>query len=260
MARPDPAAPGTVRPNTAMVLAAGRGLRMRPLTETTPKPLIAVHGVPMIDRVLTRLGACGVDKAVVNLHHLGDKLRRHLVNWPKPTLVFSEEDELLETGGGVKKALPELGPEPFFVVNGDVVWLDGYQPALERLRTVWDPQAMDALLLLQPSPVAIGYEGPGDFVMDPSGRLRRRREREVAPFTFAGLQILKPDLFAGTPDGAFSLNLIYDRAIEARRLYGLRHDGAWYHVGRPDDLVRAEAELRFELGGHGFEERASAHD
>ncbi len=243
----------------AMVLAAGRGERMRPLSETTPKPLIAVRGVPMIDRVLDRLAAAGMEKVVVNLHHLGDRLRSHLADRAAPPLIFSEEAELLDTGGGVKKALPELGDAPFFVCNGDVVWLDGYQPTLERLRRHWDPARMDALLLLQPSPVAIGYDGPGDFVMDPQGRLRRRREREIAPFTFAGVQILKPELFADTPDGPFSLNLIYDRVIEAGRLYGLRHDGAWYHVGAPADLERAELELRFELGG-GREERMAAQD
>lgn len=245
---------------TAMVLAAGRGERMRPLTETTPKPLLAVHGMPMIDRVLCRLADAGVDKAVVNLHHLADRLRAHLDEWEAPALAFSEESELLDTGGGVKRALPELGPDPFFVCNGDVVWLDGYRPALERLADAWDPARMDALLLLQPSPIAVGYEGLGDFVMDPAGRLRRRREREVAPFTFAGVQILKPEIFADTPDGAFSLNLIYDRAIEAGRLFGLRHDGAWYHVSRPADLERAEAELRFELGGGGMEERVAAEE
>ena len=132
----------------AMVLAAGRGERMRPLTETTPKPMIAVHGVPMIDRILARLAAAEIEKAVVNLHHLGAKLRDHLSRFSEPPLVFSEETELLETGGGVKKALPELGDAPFFVCNGDVVWLDGYQPTLERLRRHWDPERMDALLLL----------------------------------------------------------------------------------------------------------------
>jgi MurNAc alpha-1-phosphate uridylyltransferase len=244
-----------------MVLAAGLGLRMRPLTETTPKPLIAVHGVPMIDRVLCRLADAGVRRAVVNLHHLPERLREHLANWPAPQLVFSDEtDMLLDTGGGVKKALPQLGADPFYVCNGDVVWLDGYQPALERLRGLWDPARMDALLLLQPAPIAVGYDGPGDFVMDPEGRLRRRREREIAPFTFAGVQILKPELFADTPEGAFSLNLIYDRAIESGRLFGLRHDGAWYHVGRPEDLERAEAELRFELGGGGTDERVAARE
>ncbi|MGP1257127.1 MAG: nucleotidyltransferase family protein [Kiloniellales bacterium] len=245
--------------NRAMVLAAGRGERMRPLTETTPKPMIAVHGVPMIDRILARLAAAEIEKAVVNLHHLGAKLRDHLSHFSEPPLVFSEETELLETGGGVKKALSELGDAPFFVCNGDVVWLDGYQPTLERLRRHWDPERMDALLLLQPSPVAIGYDGPGDFVMDPQGRLRRRREREIAPFTFAGVQVLKPELFADTPDGPFSLNLIYDQVIERERLYGLRHDGAWYHVGRPEDLERAELELRLELGG-GHEERMAAQE
>ena len=231
-------------PDRAMVLAAGLGLRMRPLTLERPKPLIPVSGKPMLDRVLDCLAEAGVAVAVVNAHYLGAMIEEHLKGRSRPRIQISHEADLLETGGGVKQALPLLGDRPFFVVNGDIVWRDGKAPALERLAEAWRGDRMDILLLLHPTASAVGYEGRGDFVMDQLGQLRRRREREVAPFIFAGLQILSPRVFAGTPDGAFSLNLVYDRAIAAGRLHGLRHDGEWYHVGTPEDLALAEAELR----------------
>jgi N-acetyl-alpha-D-muramate 1-phosphate uridylyltransferase len=234
------AAPAPVR---AMVLAAGKGLRLRPITLSRPKPLVEVGGQTMLDGVLDRLAAAGVAEAVVNAHYLGQMIESHLQGRTRPRIHLSHEEALLETGGGVKKALPLLGEEPFFVINGDILWRDGKVPALRRLAEAWDGARMDALLLLQPTATAVGYEGLGDFVMDQLGRLRRREEGEVAPFLFAGLQILSPGLFAGTPDGPFSLNLIYDRALAAGRLYGLRHDGAWYHVGTPEDLQRVEAAL-----------------
>jgi MurNAc alpha-1-phosphate uridylyltransferase len=226
-----------------MVLAAGLGERMRPLTDTTPKPMIEVRGQPMIDRVLDRLEAAGVSEAVVNLHHLGAMLERHLAARDRPRIVFSPEDDLLDTGGGVTKALPQLGKRPFFALNGDVVWLDGGTPALERLAAAWDGAAMDVLLLLHPTVSAHGYHGAGDFFMSPVGRLRRRREREVAPYIFAGVQILHPRIFEDVPAGAFSLNLLYDRAAEAERLWGLRHDGEWFHVGTPEALAEVEDAL-----------------
>jgi N-acetyl-alpha-D-muramate 1-phosphate uridylyltransferase len=234
------AAPAPVR---AMVLAAGKGLRLRPITLSRPKPLVEVGGQTMLDGVLDRLAEAGVAEAVVNAHYLGQMIESHLQGRTRPRIHLSHEEALLETGGGVKKALPLLGEEPFFVINGDILWRDGKVPALRRLAEAWDGARMDALLLLQPTATAVGYEGLGDFVMDQLGRLRRREEGEVAPFLFAGLQILSPGLFAGTPDGPFSLNLIYDRALAAGRLYGLRHDGAWYHVGTPEDLQRVEAAL-----------------
>ena len=234
------AAPAPVR---AMVLAAGKGLRLRPITLSRPKPLVEVGGQTMLDGVLDRLAEAGVAEAVVNAHYLGQMIESHLQGRTRPRIHLSHEEALLETGGGVKKALPLLGEEPFFVINGDILWRDGKVPALRRLAEAWDGARMDALLLLQPTATAVGYEGLGDFVMDQLGRLRRREEGEVAPFLFAGLQILSPGLFAGTPDGPFSLNLIYDRARAAGRLYGLRHDGAWYHVGTPEDLQRVEAAL-----------------
>jgi len=238
-------------PKRAMVLAAGRGERMRPLTDETPKPLIEVRGRTMIDRALDRLEAAGVAEAVVNLHHLGNMIQTHLAGRDRPRIKFSTEADLLETGGGVAKALPLLGRPPFFVLNGDMVWLDGGTPALERLAAAWDESVMDGLLLLQPTSSAHGYEGTGDFFMTPDGRLRRRREREVAPYLFAGIQILHPRLFHDLPEGSFSLNLLYDRAIESERLWGLRHDGEWFHVGTPEALGEVEDALHHMSFGAG---------
>ena len=236
-------------PTTAMVLAAGYGKRMRPLTETTPKPLLQVSGKPMLDHILDHLKRAGVARIVVNLHHLGEAIEQHLAEFHGPELVFSRErEQLLETGGGVKAALGKLGEAPFYVINGDVVWLDGVVPALQRLAATWDPERMDGLLLLHPTITAHGYDGDGDFIMAPDGLLRRRREREVAAFLFAGVQILHPRLFKGAPDGAFSLNRLYDRAIEDQRLYGLRHDGEWFHVGTPQALELADELLQEEIG------------
>lgn len=227
----------------AMVLAAGRGDRLRPLTDRLPKPLIEVGGKAMLDWSLDHLAAAGVAQAVINLHHLGGQIEAHVKGRARPRVSFSREAELLDTGGGVAAALARLGPGAFYVLNGDVVWLDGLQPALQRLARTWNEEEMDALLLLQPVADAFGYDGRGDFVMDPAGCLRRRREREVAPFVFAGVQVLHPRLFAAAPAGAFSLNLLYDRAIEAGRLWGLRHDGRWFHVGTPEALKGVEDAL-----------------
>jgi len=197
----------------------------------------------MLDRVLDRLAAAGVGEAVVNSHHLGEMIEAHLDSRRKPKIFLSPEADLLETGGGVTKALPLLGKKPFFVVNGDIVWLDGARPALVRLAEAWDDGAMDVLLLLHATAYAIGYHGRGDFMMAPGGALRRRGEREVAPYLFTGLQILHPRNFKGAPAGAFSLNLLYDRAADAGRLWGLRHDGEWFHVGTPDSLDDVEDAL-----------------
>lgn len=230
-------------PKRAMVLAAGLGTRLRPITETVPKPMVKVAGVPMIDIVLDRLAAAGVEEAVVNTHHLAEVLRAHLAGRTRPRLHFSHEDPILETGGGIKKALPLLGPDPFFAVNGKIVWLNGRTDALVRLAEAWDDSAMDALLLLQPTVTAVGYDGPGDFFLDPCGLVRRRRDWEVAPFLFSGIQLLHPRIFADSPDGAFSMNLLYDRMIENGRLHGLRHDGEWLHVSTPQHLDQVETYL-----------------
>ena len=231
------------RPTRAMVLAAGLGLRLRPITLALPKPLVKVAGRPLIDGVLDRLADVGVEEAVVNTHHLGVLLEKHLAERKRPRLRFSPETVLLETGGGVANALAHLGPHPFYVVNGDVLWRDGGTPALLRLAEAWDEREMDALLLLHPTATAIGYHGRGDFVMDQEGRLRRPREAEVVPFLFAGIQILHPRLFADVPSGPFSLNRLYDAALSVGRLRGLRHDGEWYHVGTPQELAAVEAAL-----------------
>lgn len=237
-----------IRPTRAMLLAAGRGERMRPLTDKTPKPLLPVQGRSLAERALDRLAEAGVEQAVVNLHHLGEELRRCLEARSRPQVVFSEEDDLLDTGGGVAKALPLLGEAPFFVVNGDALWLDGAEPALQRLCEAWDEARMDALLLLQPTVSALGFEGLGDFFLTPDGRVRRRIQREVAPFAYAGVQLVHPRLLKDAPLGAFSFNLLWDRALESERLWGLRHEGPWYHVGTPEALALAEQELTYELG------------
>ncbi len=241
-----------MRPRHAMVLAAGRGLRMRPVTETLPKPLITVGGRSMLDRVLDQIDAFGVESVVVNTHYLGDRIAAHLRGRAQPRTVLSCEETLLETGGGVARALTLLGAEPFFVINADVVWRDGPTPALDRLADAWRENAMDALLMMNRAVTAHGYEGRGDHFMDPGGALRRRDDHTVAPYVFAGVQILHARLFAGAPQGAFSLNLLYDRAEAARRLFGIVHDGEWFHLGTPDALKLAEDRLLGRPGAHDF--------
>lgn len=234
-------------PSTAMVLAAGRGERLRPITDTLPKPLVVVDGATMLDQALDRVAAAGIGQAVVNTHHLGERIHLHLQGREKPTITISHETELLDTGGGVANALGHLGEAPFFVLNSDVIMLDGPQSALSRLAHAWCDEHMDALLLTHATVRAHGYSGRGDFAVSPDGIVRRRREGEIAPYLFTGVQILHPRLFAGCPDGAFSLNRLYDKAAEAGRLYGLVHDGQWLHVGTPDALEAVEqilAEIR----------------
>ena len=231
-------------PDRAMVLAAGLGTRMRPLNGQLPKPLVAVGGKSLIDYALDRLAAAGVERAVVNVHHLADAIERHLAARKRPQIVISDErGELLGTGGGIAKALPKLGDAPFFLVNSDTVWLDGVKPNFKRLAEAFDADAMDALLLLAPTTNSIGYTGRGDFAMLPDGRLRRRGEREVVPFVYSGAAILSPALFAGAPAGAFPLTLLFDRAAERGRLFGLRLEGVWMHVGTPEAVAAAEAAL-----------------
>jgi MurNAc alpha-1-phosphate uridylyltransferase len=227
----------------AMLLAAGLGLRMRPLTETLPKPLIAVSGRSLLDHALDHLAAAGVETVVINIHWLGEQIARHVEGRTSPRVVLSHEPALLETGGGVVKALPELGDEPFFVVNGDSLWLDGAIPALRRLAEAWRDDQMDALLLMHRTVAAVGYEGAGDFFADPLGRLTRRKPGEIAPHVYAGVHVLHPRLLADAPAGAFSLNLVWDRADAAGRLYGIMHDGLWFHVGTPADLAEAQRYL-----------------
>jgi N-acetyl-alpha-D-muramate 1-phosphate uridylyltransferase len=229
-------------PSRAMVLAAGLGTRMRPLTDTRPKAMVEVSGRTLIDRVLDRLEKAGVREVVVNVHHNADLLENHLKARTGPKIVISDErGALLDSGGGVKKALPLLGKEPFFLLNADTIWIENVRPNLPALAALFDPAKMDILLLLAATSGSLGYDGKGDFEADSEGRLTRRAEGRITPFVYAGAAIIKPELFAGTPDGPFSLNRLFDRAIEAGRLYGLRLDGLWMHVGTPDAVTEAEA-------------------
>ena len=227
---------------SAMILAAGRGERMRPLTDTTPKPLIPVAGRSMLDRSMDRLQAHGVRNVVVNVHHLGEQIARH-VGSGRAHIV--REDHLLETGGSVKNALSLLGEEPFFVLNGDGLWTDGPLPMLKRLEALWDPARMDALLLLHPIDKAIGREAKdkGDYFLEESGKARHRGDEPAAPYLFASVSICDSRLFRNSPDGPFSLLRLWNRAQAAGHLYGLVHDGQWFHVGTPQALAEAERVL-----------------
>lgn len=230
-------------PKSAMVLAAGLGTRMRPYNGHIPKPLVTVGGKPLIDYGLDRLADAGVESAVVNVHHLADAVERHLAARRSPGIVISDErTELLGTGGGIARALPLLGTAPFFLVNSDTLWLDGARPNFARLAEAFDSAAMDALLLLAPRD-SLGYEGRGDYTMLPDGRLRRRGEQETAPHIYAGAAILAPALFAAAPAGAFPLTLLFDSAGESGRLFGLRLEGTWMHVGTPQAVAAAERAL-----------------
>jgi len=234
----------TTAPKRAMVLAAGLGTRMRPFNGQLPKPLVRVGGKALIDYVLDRLAAQGVERAVVNVHHLADQIERHLAQRRQPKIVISDErSELLGTGGGVVKALPQLGDTPFFHVNSDTIWIDGVKPNLARLAEAFDGTRMDALLLLAPAASSTGYGGRGDFSMAADGGLMRRGEREVVPFVYAGAAILTPAFFAGAPPGAFSMSPLFDRAADTGRLCGLRLEGVWMHVGTPEAIQAAEKAL-----------------
>lgn len=231
--------------NTAMVFAAGFGKRMRPITDTLPKPLIKVGGTSMLDRALDKLREAGATKAVVNTHYLPEKIEQHLANRAAPQIILSrEEPEILETAGGIIKALPHLGSEPFYSVNSDVVWLDGATPALQRLAQVWDTDAMDMLLLLQPLDKAIGYDGTGDFGLTDNGQLTKS---PPLPYVFTGVQIIHPRIFKGLKAEPLSLSTFYKQATQSdgtlTRIYGIEHDGAWLHIGTPEGLEQAEKYL-----------------
>jgi MurNAc alpha-1-phosphate uridylyltransferase len=231
-------------PTRAMVLAAGLGTRMRPLTDNRPKALVEFEGKALIDHMLDRLAEAGVESAVVNVHHLAEQMEKHLAARKSPRIAISDErGQLLDTGGGVVKALQKLGGAPFFHVNADTLWIDGVKPNLSRLAEAFDARQMDALLLLAPAAGSVGYTGRGDFSMTRDGRLTRRAEREVAPFVYAGAALLSPALFTGAPQGAFPLTLLFERAREAGRLFGLRLEGLWMHVGTPDAIAAAEAAI-----------------
>ncbi len=228
----------------AMILAAGLGTRMRPLTDSCPKPLIRVAGKTIIDHSLDRIRAAGVDRTVVNMHYLPEQIEDWAAGISSPEIVLSDEREtLLDTGGGVVKALPHLGSAPFFVFNSDSFWVDGPTPVLQRMRDNWRPDKMDCLLLVAGMTNAVGFDGPGDFSMDDDGRLARRDESYIAPFVYAGCYLVSPEVFADAPDGPFSMNVLWNRAMQKGRLYGLRHDSLWLHVGTPQAIEAAEFAL-----------------
>jgi MurNAc alpha-1-phosphate uridylyltransferase len=238
--RPDPRAQV---PAVAMVMAAGLGKRMRPLTATRPKPLIEVAGRTLLDHTLDKLKTAGVRKAVVNVHYLADALEAHLKNRVQgiDIVVSDERDRLLETGGGLVRALPLIDADPFLAVNSDNLWIDGPVDTLRLLASAWNEARMDALLLLVPTARAHCHKGQGDFHMDAAGRLRRRRAGAVAPFVYTGVQMVSKRLLAGElPAGPFSTNLLWDRAIAADRLYGVVHEGLWFDIGAPPNIRRAE--------------------
>jgi len=214
---------------------------MRPLTLTTPKPLLTIGGVALIDRLIDRLEAAGVERIVVNVHHLADKMRAHLAARRGVEIVISDETGgLRDSGGGIVQALPQLGSEPFLVLNGDSLWVDMSQPLLQRLAQMVDPTRMDFLMAFAGTVQAIGYDGPGDYDLLPDGRARRRRFSHQAPFVYAGVLIAHPRAFDRAPAGPFSLNRLWDRAQEADRLFALRHDGPWLHAGTPAALDQIE--------------------
>lgn len=228
----------------AMVLAAGLGQRMRPITDTLPKPLVKIGGRALLDHALDRLAEAGIDEAVVNVHHLAEQIEDHVAGRERPRVRISDERALLlETGGGVKKALPLLGNEPFFHVNSDSFWSENGHSNITALAEAWDPARMDMLLLLAEREGSVGFDGAGDFFRDEGGRLTRRGKAASAPFVYAGVAIIKPSLFADTPEGPFSLNLLFDRCIAAGTLFGAVLRGQWLHVGTPDAIAPAEAAL-----------------
>jgi MurNAc alpha-1-phosphate uridylyltransferase len=236
--------PVPIRPKRAMILAAGLGKRMRPITATVPKPLVEVNGRALIDYGLDRLEHAGVEEVVVNVHYLPELLKAHVTKRQRPKIVISDErDKLLDTGGGIAKALPHFRGEAFYVTNSDSFWIEGPRPNLDWLAGAWNGDRMDALLLLASTVRSVGYHGRGDFQMDPAGRLSRRPEREVAPFAYAGVGIFHPRLFDNCPQGPFSLNRLFDQAIEAERLFGVRMDGTWLHVGTPETISEAELSI-----------------
>ena len=234
---------------TAIVLSAGLGTRMAPANNGVPKPLIKLGGKALIDQVLDRHVEAGVTRVVVNVHHKANLIEQHLKTRSRPPIEISDEREkLLDTGGGVKKALPRLGGGPFLIHNADSVWIEGVGSNLARLIQAWDDARMDCLMMLALASHSLGYHGRGDFAFESDGRIRRRRmEQELVPFAFTGVSLAHPRLFEGSPEGAFSLNLVWDKAIAAGRAYGMRMEGTWMHVGSPDALAQAEQRLEREI-------------
>lgn len=229
-------------PRNAMVFAAGLGKRMRPVTDTLPKPLVPIAGKTMLDHTLDRLAAAGVERAIVNVHYLADQIEAHLAGRQNPAVIVSDErGELLDQGGGIRRALDRLGPEPFLICNTDAFWLEGPRSNLRRLATLWDATRMDVLLLVAAAASSVGVDWPGDFTMDAEGRLKQREEGGVAPFVYAGIGIVKPELFAEMAEKPFRLAPFFFGAAEEGRLFGCRLEGIWLHVGTPGAIAEAEA-------------------
>lgn len=235
----------TAKIESAMVMAAGIGKRMRPLTATRPKPLVRVAGKALIDHSLDRIEAAGIEHVVVNVHYLADALEAHIAAQTRPfTIAVSDErKQLLETGGGMVKALPLLTGDPILIVNSDNIWTDGPQDSIAHLARHWDDAKMDALLLVIRQASAVGHGGKGDFHMDPNGRLSRRKPGRIAPFVYTGIQLVSRRLLVDAPEGAFSTNIFWDRAIAAGQLFGLSHMGQWFDVGTPASIAPTEAAL-----------------
>jgi N-acetyl-alpha-D-muramate 1-phosphate uridylyltransferase len=232
------------KPRTAMVLAAGLGKRMAPITNTIPKPLVKVAGKALIDWGLDALKSVGVERAIVNTHYLADQLDAHLAKRKVPAIIVSDErQELLDSAGGIVKALPQIGSGPFYVLNADTFWVDGARPNLVLLAEGWDDVRMDILLMIATKDQATGYDGRGDFHLSPEGGLRRLGGGETSPYIYAGAAIIHPRIFAGSPAGKASLNRYFDEAIAADRLYGQRMDGLWLTVGTPAAIGEAEAAI-----------------
>ena len=232
--------------DVAMVLAAGLGTRMRPLTLDRPKPLVEIAGRTMIDHVLDKLADAGVARAVVNVHHFPEMVEQHLQTREQPVVTTSDESgQLLETGGGMIRALPLLAADPFFCINSDNLWVDGPLDVFRQLSTAWKPDRMDALLLLVPHTRAANHKGKGDFHMDAAGRIRLRRSGRIAPFIYSGIQLVSHRLLHEAPAGPFGTMVLWKRAMEEGRLYGVSHLGLWYEVGSPDAIAPTEAALAY---------------
>jgi MurNAc alpha-1-phosphate uridylyltransferase len=231
-------------PKTAMVFAAGLGTRMRPITETLPKPLVEVHGRTLIDYCLDRLAENGVERAIVNVHWLADQIEAHLAKRKAPKIIISDErSTLLDQGGGIKRALPLIGDDPFLICNTDAFWIEGPRSNIARLARSFDPETMDILFLVAAGAGAVGVDWPGDFVMTHDGRLQSREPRHVAPFVYTGVGIVKPQLFARETVEVFRLAPFFHTAAAKGRLYGVRLDGLWVHVGRPESIAEADTAI-----------------